>query len=788
MVLLCFFCLFLVTTSWAQGKVKFWAVNDQVLKITWQPVGYYRGENITDAVILKKKAGNEKTLLIKKVGSSNTKVGQFDISIKEGQILINNLSIQQQIQLVDSGKYKGFRLQLQPGETIFGGGERALPLNRRGYKLALYNNPWYGYSNGAENLNFSVPFFTSSAGYGLFFDNASAGQADIGKTNSQHFDVVFESGELNVYIIAGKNPTSVLSGFHQLTGTQPLPPRWALGNFMSRFGYSSQQQVNAILDTMLAEKFPVDAVIFDLFWFGDSIKNTLGNLEWVNKHKWPNPKCMIGEFAKKDISTVLIAEPFILKGTRTYQQAIPYLATTQKGKPYELTNFYFGFGGILDIFRKDAGDWIWKNHYQRQLNNGVKAWWTDLGEPEKHPEDIYHNLSSQGFKRKFAANEVHNAFGHYWNKMLYSNYRQYLPVERLFHLNRSGFAGSQRYSIFPWSGDVSRSWSGLQAQPSLMLGMSMSGIPYIHADAGGFAGGEGDTELYTRWLQYAAFTPIFRPHGTALFGIDPNTFNFASEPALMPEPYRSYVRNAIRNRYALLPYNYTLAWKQTTKGEPLVAPLYYYYPLDTTALHIGDQFFWGESIMVAPVLEKAITERRTYLPPGIWYAFNHHLPIEGGSYINSNTNLASIPVYVKAGSIIPMEETVDIKNTTQLTGKDISLHYYCNEGLSQGEIFVDDGINANSIGEGRYKIINIQAKGTNNKYEFKCKTEGGDLNRQLLPSTLRFVLHGFDKQPTSILLNGKPLPLPMLNTDVTGNKTLSFTVPYSTNTFTITLQ
>ncbi|MBL0359045.1 MAG: hypothetical protein IPP72_20250 [Chitinophagaceae bacterium] len=573
------------------------------MKVVFQPKGYRTNENITNAVITKPVSQTAVIADLQHgiVAWKQNKVKPF---VKE-----------------DTGGHHVFRFMLDKEEKIFGGGERALPLNRRGYRFPLYNNPWYGYSNGADALNFSVPFFTSSKGYGLFFDNASKGYADIGKTDNDFFEAGFVSGELNVYIIFGNDYKEILSSYYKLTGTQPLPPRWAMGNFMSRFGYSSEAQVKDIAGKMKQEGIPFDAVIFDLFWFGDSIKNTLGNLEWVNKTKWPDPKKMIGDFKKDNINTVLIAEPFILKGTKNYDAANKYFAVDSAGRPFNLTDFYFGYGGLLDIFRKDAGNWIWKNHYKKQIANGVHAWWTDLGEPEKHPASIRHSLKDYGVKRLMGADEVHNIYGHYWNRMLSEHYAKEYPNQRLFHLNRSGFAGSQRYNIFPWSGDISRSWSGLQAQLPVMLGMSMSGIPYIHADAGGFAGGEGDIELYVRWLQFAAFTPIFRPHGTALFEIDPNAYSFPSEPALIDTAYREYAKSSVQLRYQLLPYNYTLAYKQASKAEPLVAPLYYYYPKDMVAVNVGDEFMWGENILVAPVLEKGATERKIYLPEGKWYDF-----------------------------------------------------------------------------------------------------------------------------------------------------------------------
>ena len=267
-----------------------------VVKLSFQPKNYTRNENITDAVIAKP---IHQTAAIKISHAGNS------ITLERGQLVKITAD-------TFRGGFNGFNISLNNDEKIFGGGERALPLNRRGYKFPLYNNPWYGYSNGADALNFSVPFFTSSAGYGLFFDNASKGYVDIGKTNSNVFEAGFSSGELNVYVIFGKDYKEILSSYYKLTGTQPLPPRWAMGNFMSRFGYTSEAQTKEIAEKMKKENIPFDAIIFDLFWFGDSIKRTMGNLDWVNKTAWPNPKKMIGDFKKQNINTVLIAEPFIL--------------------------------------------------------------------------------------------------------------------------------------------------------------------------------------------------------------------------------------------------------------------------------------------------------------------------------------------------------------------------------------------------------------------------------------------------------------------------------------------
>lgn len=701
-----------------------------IIKIVYQPKGYLTNENISDAVILKP-----------------SKHSNIPASVRGDMLTIGDKTKVSLVYTTTANDFRGFSIELSDGEKIYGGGERALPLNRRGYSFNLHNNPWYGYENGADNLNYSVPFFQSSAGYGLFFDNPSSGIADIGKSDSKKMNFTFSSGELNVYVIFGDTPEMVLSQYHQLTGKQGLPPRWTLGNFMSRFGYASQTEVLEMATKMKNENIPFDGVIIDLFWFGDSIKGTLGNLEWVNKNRWPDPAGMIKKLKENNKKTILITEPFVLKTSLNYENSKHYHATDSIGQPFVLTDFYFGLGGLIDIFRKDAGDWFWSKHDQ-QNKIGVAAWWGDLGEPEKHPSAIYHDLSDLGFKRKFKATEVHNLYGHMWTKMLYQKYSEFYPDTRLFSLNRSGFAGSQRYNIIPWSGDVSRSWSGFKAQLPLMLGMSMSGVPYIHADAGGFAGGQGDHELYIRWLQFSAFTPILRPHGTALFDLDPAAYSFPSEPALMPEPYKSIAKDVVHTRYKLLPYNYTLAYQQATQGKPLVAPLYYTFPHDSSVTQVEDQYMWGENIMVVPITEKNVTNKTCKLPKGKWYELHlKNKPAQAPltTSINIPTPLEKSFLFVKGGSFIPTVDkngssTEDYKTDT------LTVHYYYDPLPSSYTMFDDDGWSKSSLTNDNFELITFSAQPRSKELLITIESKKGkNYIKSGNPRHIKFVIHGQDK-------------------------------------------
>lgn len=751
-----------VSYKTSQGTWIFELYGNQVLKTTFRPHGYLHHEQISNAVIQKPSVRNRVVIHEQEQVIEYGSIAK--ISLKEDKYTYQ-FGHQEDPALAayfSEHECKGFRFQLQKDEQIFGGGERALPMNRRGYRFSLYNCPAFGYAEGADCLNFSVPFIISSKGYGLFFDNPSKGYLDIGKTDAGVLEAGFTSGELTYYIITGKNVDEILRHYTSLVGRQPVPARWVLGNLMSRFGYRSEDQVKQILAKMKEEGFPVDAIIFDLFWFGDSIRNTMGNLDWVNEQAWPDPARMISDLKEEGVKTVLITEPYVLMGTKSYTESKPYHAVSCDNQTYTLTNFYFGFGGLLDLFRKDACDWFWSK-YKKQIENGVTGWWGDLGEPETHPHDMYHDLGDMGYHRLFRSDEVHNVFGHYWNKMLFEKYREEYPDTRLFNLNRSGYAGSQRYGIFPWSGDVHRNWSGLRAQLPVMLGMSISGVPYIHADAGGFAMGEKDPELYTRWLQFAAFTPVFRPHGTALADADPHAAHIESEPVFFPDPYKSIVRRCIQLRYDLLPYNYTLAYQQLKEGKPLARPMFYYDMDDSNLLKAEDQFMWGDSILVAPVLHKGTMERRVYLPKGEWYKFNSNIKIRGGQWITELVDINNIPLFVKAGAFVPT--TPGLKNTEAYSTETLNVTYYPGKQSSSFTLFDDDGKTNESWKRGAFELLYFEAVAEENKYRIRITSNGGSFENKPAVRKISLCIPALNRKPAAIKINGRFVPTQMFAAD-----------------------
>lgn len=727
-----------LTQEMPEGVVRVYQFNESVYHVRVQLHGLTHQENISNAVIATPKP-----------------YGMSDVVRNADHIAIGAFRLSG---LINTNQQRGLRLRLGKEERIFGAGERAIPQNRRGYRLDLNNNPWYGYAFGAENLNFSVPFILSSEGYAVLFDNPARGYLDIGKTNTDVLEYGASSGEVNCYVILGKTYPSILQQYHQLTGTQPIPPRWAFGNFVSRFGYRSDAQVRDVVARMKKDKFPMDALVFDLFWFGDSIQHTLGNLDWVNRKAWPDPKRLLTDLSAQKINPILITEPFILKDTRNFNSALPYLAKDSSGKPFMLTDFYFGYGGLLDVFRKDAQEWMWQ-HYAKQIGNGAKAWWTDLGEPEKHPSGVLHDLRDLGFNRLFGADEVHNMYGHYWNKMLFEQYAKHFPDTRLFHLNRSGYAGSQRYSIFPWTGDISRTWEGFKAQMPILLGMSLSGVPYIHSDAGGFAMvNQDDPELYLRWLQFAAFTPVFRPHGTALEDITPpNTKSVPSEPTFYPEPYKKAARNVIRFRYDLTPYNYTLAYEQAVNGKPLIRPMFYSNPTDSNAYKAEQQFMWGDALLVAPVIEKGAVTKQIYFPEGKWYDWMRNKSYTGGAWITDSVALNELAVFAREGSFVP---TVwGFTNLEDYHTKDLNVVYFPSAKATSYTMYDDDGLTNKSWEKGAFELIEFNGQQLAASTKISIASTGGNFKGQPEVRNLRLYVADLAKKPQSVMVNGQAYKL-----------------------------
>lgn len=626
-------------------------------------------------------------------------------------------------------------------EVLYGGGARVLGMNRRGNRLQMYNRAHYGYEKRSELMNYTIPMMISGNGYAVLFDNAGLGYMDLDSKKDNTISYESYSGTPNYHIIAGEDWFDLVRQYTLLTGRQPLPPRWALGNFSSRFGYHTQKETEKTVDLFFKEKIPLDAVVIDIYWFGKGIFGEMGNLAWLYD-SFPSPDKMIKRFESKGVKTILVTEPFILTTSKRWEEAVQkdILAKNKEGKPYTY-DFYFGNTGLIDIFKPEAREWFW-NIYKDLTLQGIGGWWGDLGEPEVHPADIIH-VNGTG-------NEVHNAYGHEWARVIYDGYRKDFPDVRPFILMRSGYAGSQRYGMIPWSGDVSRSWGGLWSQPEIALQMSMQGLAYMHSDLGGFAGGDSiDDELYVRWLQYGVFQPVFRPHAQE---------QIPPEPVYQAYRTKLYAKNAIELRYKLLPYNYTLAYQHSKTGKPLMTPLFFYEPDNKYLLTYDSAYMWGDAFLVSPVRKPGAMYQEIYLPKGSnWIDFNTHQVYEGGKFITYALSMNSIPVFVKGGSFIPMQP--EPLSASEYNISNLELHYYADNNVSNSEysLYNDDGLTADPYEKRIFELLNFTALNSDEALTIEMQKETTFPAYSKSSYNIKLCIHSLTYRPKSVSVNGKKL-------------------------------
>lgn len=640
---------------------------------------------------------------------------------------------------------RGFRFALSEDEQIMGGGQRVLGMDRRGHRMPLYNKAHYGYTTESNQMYYSLPAIMSSKGYVIAFDNSANGFLDIGHTQSNILQFEADAGRTSYIFSAGDDFYQLVENFVSATGKQPLPPRWALGNYASRFGYKTQQQVLDTIDKFVEQDFPVDAVVLDLYWFGPDIKGHMGNLNW-DLNNWPEPDKMIQTLADKGVNTIMITEPFILSTSSQWQSAVENKALakdfTGEAKTFD---FYFGNTGLVDVFDPKAQDWFWQ-YYQALNEQGVAGWWGDLGEPEVHPADSIHQLGPVYGNIKVTGNEIHNAYGHQWAEMVYNKQKEARPNERPFIMMRAGFVGSQRYAMVPWTGDVARSWGGLQPQVELALQMSMFGLAYTHSDLGGFAGGDiFDAELYTRWLQYGAFQPVYRPHAQD---------NIAPEPVFHDKKTQDIVRDYVKLRYRLLPYNYSLSMRNSLTGVPMMRPLFMDYPKQSMSR--TDAYLWGDAFLVAPVIEKGKTQKEILFPKGVWFDYWQNTKLTGQQKHLVEAPLETLPVFVKAGAFVPT--VADMSNTQSYSSASLRVDYYADLSVPQSmyTLYEDDGRDPSSIKQQNYQSLIFESSHkevlSSERLVLNMKVNGQYGNAPKLRK-ITSVIHGLKRRPKEVYVD-----------------------------------
>ncbi|TNJ45205.1 DUF4968 domain-containing protein [Tamlana fucoidanivorans] len=639
---------------------------------------------------------------------------------------------------VKTDEFETLAFNLTDDEVLYGGGARALGMNRRGYRLQLYNRAHYGYEDHSELMNFTLPIVMSSKRYMVHFDNAPIGYLDLDSHDNNTLTYETISGRKTYQIIAGDSWYDITSSYTNLTGKQPMLPRWALGNFSSRFGYHSQKETEMTIHKFRKEKIPVDAIILDLYWFGKDVQGTMGNLE-VYKDSFPDFVGMVRKLKRNNVKTVVITEPFVLTTSKRWDDAVAkeVLAKDSLGNPYTY-DFFFGNTGLIDIYKPEGEKWFWNIYRDAIISKGVEGIWGDLGEPEVHPSDLLHATGT--------ADEVHNIYGSDWARLVLEGYQRDFPEKRPFILMRAGYSGAQRYGLVPWSGDVNRTWGGLQSQPEIALQMSMQGLAYMHSDLGGFAGANLDDELYTRWLQYGVFQPIYRPHAQE---------EVASEPVFRSNSAKALAKEAIELRYKLLPYNYNLVYENNQFGKPLMRPLFFEEPDNKELQDYSETYLWGHDFLVAPILKPGQQAQNVYFPKNnTWFDFYTNTLYSGGQTKSIAVQTRSIPTFVRAGAFIPM--ALPMQSTESYNANTLQLHYYHADSVknSSRAYYNDDGTTPNAFKKGLYEIVTYKAAYSGEFLEFTWHAEIGNAEKAS-KKKLEFVVHNIQNEPKGVFVEGE---------------------------------
>jgi len=500
---------------------------------------------------------------------------------------------------------------------------------------------------------------------------------------------------IDYYFVSGQNMDDVIHGYRELTGKAPIVPKWAMGFWQSRERYKTQDELLNVVTEFRKRKIPLDNIVQDWFYWKE---NEWGSQEF-DPERFPEPDAMIKTLHGTYKTHFMISVwPKFYEGINTYKhfnnKGWLYkrnIADRQKdwvGQGY-VSTFY-------DVFNPDARKGFWNLLNNKLYKKGIDAWWMDASEP-----DILSNVTPAKRKEQMSPNglgtaaEFLNAYPLLNAKGIYEGQRSTDPDKRVFLLTRSAFAGSQRYAASVWSGDVASRWEDMRTQITAGLNYSMSGLPYWTMDIGGFAVERryeypDETnlkewrELQTRWYQWGSFLPLFRVHGQFPFR---EIFNIA------PEGHPAYNSMLYYNklRYRLLPYSYSLAGLSYHKDYTMLRGLVMDFTYDQKAISVSDQFLFGPSLMVCPVYTYGAEKRDVYLPAGQgWYDLYTGKYFEGEQKIKADAAYERVPVFIKAGSIIPTGPEVQYvgeKSDDELIifvykGKDGSFTLYEDDGTT----------------------------------------------------------------------------------------------------------
>ncbi len=583
------------------------------------------------------------------------------------------------------------------GEAYFGLGARGGPVNRRGRRIVMNNVDRDAYGEFTDPLYISVPFFygaKDAQAWGVFLDNPATPFFDLDSEKKGEILFGATAGELDYYVFSGPATWTVANSYARLTGFTPLPPKWALGFHQSRYGYKSQAEFLALAERLRREKFPCDVL-----WFDIDYMDRKRNFTW-DAAAFPDPAAMNRQLAAQGFRSINIVEPlFTIQDPNWYLlDLLGYLLKNPDGTS-NVSRIWYGSVGFLDFTLTSAREW-----YKSQLSSfmrdyGVSGIWQDLNEPAQNYFP-YVQYNFDGVPRPDS--EARNVYALHMAMATSEAMRALKPMERPWAISRSGFSGVQRYAA-NWSGDTLSTFDSLRVSLQMTLSMGVSGQNFFGHDIGGFLGSPS-YELYQRWLEFGSLIPLFRSHAT-------NTTE-AREPWSFGEQEAQRIRETISFRYQLLPYLYTVFKEASDTGLPVISPLWFYDLGDSGTYDEDTSFLLGRDLLVAPVIAEGARSREVYLPRGSdWVEFHSKNVYSGGQMVNVDAPLGTVPMFVRAGAILPLGPVV--QHTGEPAAQGLMLHVFPGgDGDAESDVYEDDGVSINYLAgqstRTQYKSIKVQ--------------------------------------------------------------------------------
>jgi alpha-glucosidase len=591
-------------------------------------------------------------------------------------------------------------------EHFYGLGEKAARLDKRRSSFVNWNADTPGYTEGKDPIYQTVPFYTGlqdGRAYGIFFDNSYRSYFDFGKSSQQRVWFGAEGGELNYYFFYGPSLKKILNRYADLTGHMPMPPRWALGNQQSRWSYYPDTMAEEVVSEYRKRDLPLDVLHLDIDYMQGYRVFT-----W-DRNRFPNPKALSEKLGRQGVKLVTIVDPGV-KYQPVAKSTAMITSITPELEPQDPRYYVFEQGIQKNYFQKRengdlfvprvwpgestfvdytlpaARDW-WGSLHRAYTDNGVAGIWNDMNEPSDFVDQTGKNQMDvvsydEGQKTTHAKNR--NVFALLMARATYEGLERLQPNQRPYVITRAAYAGIQRYSTM-WTGDTNSTWEALALNIPMFTTLGLSGEPFVGSDVGGFIG-RGNGELLTRAYQISFLAPFCRNH-KVIDGYD-------QEPWRFGKYYEDIIRRYLKLRYQMLPFLYTTLEEAHRLGVPLFRPLVLNYQDDPNTYNLDDEFMIGNDLLVAPIVKPDVTRRLVYLPKGTWYDYWTNKKHEGGTMISVEAPLETVPMFVRAGAIIPTGP--EMNHTGEKPQDPITFNIYPDDSSSAaGTLYEDDGVSPN---------------------------------------------------------------------------------------------